>query len=61
MREVKSFKKFISSNWWFLLLGFSKVLVNSEKSQITNFKIIDFLILVGFFIHPNVYILDYKI
>jgi len=48
MNKAKSFKQFLSINWWFLLLGFSKVLINSEKSQMTNSKIIDLFIFTSF-------------
>ena len=48
MREAKSFSKFLKSNWWFLLLGFSKAIVNSEKNELTNSILIDTMIFVTF-------------
>jgi len=46
--QKKSFKQFLKSNWWFLLLGFLKAIINSEKNQMTNSKIFDMLIFIGF-------------
>jgi hypothetical protein len=42
-----NFKSFLSSNWWFLLLGFSKAFTNSEESDLTGSVFFDFLFFVG--------------
>ena len=45
--QYPNFKSFIKTNWWFLLLGFGKALVNSEKLEMTGSSIFDFLIFIG--------------
>lgn len=46
MKESKSFSQFLKSNWWFLLLGFSKATVSSEKNELTNSIFIDTIIFI---------------
>lgn len=55
MNKYPTFKDFLKSNWWFLLLAFAKAFNNSEKEDIGfgGIVIIMGIILVIMFIYWN--------
>ena len=47
MNEQYTFKKFLGRNWWFLLLAFSKLFIQSEKESAFGSLFLDTLFFGG--------------
>ncbi len=43
-----TFKSFLQSNWWFLMLGLAKAINNGKSSDMTGYIIVDVSVLSGF-------------